>query len=73
MLLSKQRIYIIYFETHCQMLSKIAPGHMRTCSISFHCARTKSKSAEIMLHKPSNAKLMEKKQLNMAANIVVLR
>lgn len=55
------------------MLSKIAPGHMRTCSISFHCARTKSKSAEIMLHKPSNAKLMEKKQLNMAANIVVLR
>lgn len=56
------------------MLSKIAPGHMRTCSISFHCARTKSKSAEIMLHKPSNAKLMKKKkQLNMAANIVVLR
>lgn len=49
------------FGTHYQMLSKIAPGHMRTCSISFHCTRTESKSAEIMLHKPSNAKSMGKK------------
>lgn len=34
---------------------KIARGHMRERSISFHCARTESKSAEIMLHKPANA------------------
>lgn len=48
-------IYHLFGNLCSNLKKKIARGHMRERSISFHCARTESKSAEMMLHKPANA------------------